>query len=62
MANDLLHFQIGVLFGGIVVEQGLQVVDVVVLFIGNLQVGHHDVVRGICPAVVSRVVNAVGLA
>ena len=62
MTNDLLDFQVRMLFCCVIVKQCLQVIQKVVLIVGNLQVGHHYVVRSVGPAIVVTVVNAVSLA
>jgi hypothetical protein len=62
MADYLLYLQIRMLFGGIVIKQCLQIVDEVVLVIGDLKVGHYDVVGRISPAVVDSVKGAISFA
>lgn len=59
MAYDLFYFQVGMLFGGLIVEKRLEVIDEVMLIVGDLEVCHNDVVRCVCPTVIVGIVGSV---
>lgn len=59
MAYDLFYFQVGMLFGGLIVEKRLEVIDEVMLIVGDLEVCHNDVVRCIRPTVIVGIVGSV---
>ena len=46
-------------FSGIIVKQSFEIINEVMLFVGDLQIGHDDVVGSISPAIVIRIVDTV---
>lgn len=62
VTDYLLYFKVWMLFGCVVVEQRLQVVNEVVLVVWDFDVGHHDVVGSVRPIVVNGAVYPISLA
>ena len=62
MTDDLLDLEVGMLLRRIVIEERLELIDEVVVFVGYFEVGHDYVVRRVGPIVLVSVVDPVSLA
>ena len=62
MTDDLLYFQVGMLFSCIIVEQSFEVSNEVMPLVGNLHICHNDVVGCVSPAILERHVSPVSFA
>ncbi len=59
MTDDLLYFDVRVLFSRIVVENWLELWDKVVVFLWDLNIRQHNVIRIVCPSIFIWIVKPV---
>ena len=49
-------------FSGIIVKECLQIINEVVFIVGNLQIGHYNIVGSIGPVVLCLIIDSIRLA
>lgn len=62
MRNDLFDLHIGMLFGGIWVEQGFEIIDEVMVFVGEFDGSDDNEIGDVLPGVLRVVIDSISSA